>query len=84
MNNFLIIYSPHNRLNVKLLLIFMVGCICAVKVLVSRIMVTREETFVGHCCPPVVKDWITVSYKTILICDKHLPLCQNVRTFINI
>lgn len=28
-------------------------------------MMKREETFVGHFCPPVVEDELTVLYKTI-------------------
>lgn len=64
MNYFFCIYPPYIKLNVKVLLIFMLGFICTVRVLVSRIMMKREETFVGHCCPPVVECGITVSYKT--------------------
>lgn len=32
---------------------------------VSRILMKREETFVGHCCPPVVEGGLTLSYKPL-------------------
>lgn len=60
MNSFL--FSPYNKLNVKFVLIFMVRCICTLRVLVSRILMKRKETCVGHCCPPVVEGGLTVSY----------------------
>lgn len=79
MNYFFCIYPPYIKLNVKVLLIFMLGCLCTVRVLVSRIMMKREETFVGRCCPPVVECGFTVSYKPAVQINAHIPtMCVGI------